>query len=57
MELIQDWLWTCGHDEIWLLATPDPKLRASGFYEKLGWEKAGASDDGHEVLKLYRGKL
>ncbi len=57
MELIQHWLWSCGHDEIWLLATPDPKLRASGFYKKLGWEKAGAGDDGHEILKLYRKNL
>ena len=57
MKLIQEWLWACGHDEIWLLATPDPKLRASGFYEKLGWEKAGAGNDGHEILKLYKNKI
>ena len=56
MELICDWLWSCGRNEIWLLATPDTKLRASGFYKKFGWEKAGTSDDGHEVLKLYREK-
>ena len=57
VELIQDWLFSYGHDEIWLLATPDPKLRASGFYKKLGWEKADASDDGHEILKLYKNKI
>jgi ribosomal protein S18 acetylase RimI-like enzyme len=56
MELIQDWFWSCGHDEIWLLATADPELRASGFYKKLGWEKAGTSDDGHQILRLHRNK-
>ncbi len=57
MELIQDWLFSYDHDEIWLLATPEPELRASGFYKKLGWEKADTSDDGHQILKLYRKNL
>jgi len=57
MELIQNWFWSCGHDEIWLLATPDPKLRASGFYKTLGWKEAGASDAGDQILKLCRTKF
>jgi len=56
MTYIEEWLWSCGHDDIWLLATSDPKLRASGFYQKLGWEKAGSRNDGHDLLKLYRSK-
>ena len=27
MKLIQDWLWSCGHEEIWLLANPYPTVR------------------------------
>ena len=57
MESIQDWLFSYAHEEIWLLATPDPKLRASGFYKKLGWKKGGNSDDGYEILKLHKNRM
>jgi len=54
MTLIQDWLWSHGHSELWLLATPAPDIRAYGFYRTLGWRATGEIEDGHEVMKLYK---
>jgi GNAT superfamily N-acetyltransferase len=31
------WLFAVGHDELWLLTTPDPDFRAYGFYQSQGW--------------------
>jgi ribosomal protein S18 acetylase RimI-like enzyme len=44
------------HDEIWLLANPDPHVRATGFYRKLGWQATGTFMGSNEVLKLGKGK-
>ena len=52
---LQSWLFSEGHDEIWLYATPDPNIRAYGFYRKLGWRAAGTTEAGAEVMKLRRG--
>jgi ribosomal protein S18 acetylase RimI-like enzyme len=52
MELLQQWLFAHGHEEIWLLENPDPKVRAYGFYRKLGWVAAGLHESGHQILKL-----
>ena len=49
---VQTWLFSGGHEEIWLLANPDPNIRASGFYRKLGWRATGTIRDDDEVLKL-----
>jgi ribosomal protein S18 acetylase RimI-like enzyme len=54
MELIQNWLFSHGHEEIWLLENPDPNIRAYGFYRKLGWVPAGFHQSGHQILKLYK---
>ena len=49
--LVQSWLFSEGFDEIWLLADPDPGLRAHGFYRKLGWQATGERRKGNEVMK------
>ncbi|MDF1793115.1 MAG: GNAT family N-acetyltransferase [Thalassobaculaceae bacterium] len=46
-----DWLRDQGCAPIWLAATPDPDLRASGFYRKLGWRPTGARAGEDEVLE------
>jgi len=51
LTLVQNWLFSESFDEIWLLADPDPSLRAHGFYRKLGWQPTGEFSKGNEVLK------
>ena len=51
---VQQWLFAAGHEEIWLLANPDPGVRASGFYRRLGWRRTGVMKGGNEVLRLRR---
>lgn len=53
---VQEWLFSEQHDEIWLLANPDPHVRATGFYRKLGWQATGTFMGNNEVLKLGKGK-
>ncbi len=53
---VRDWLFAEGHSEIWLLANPDPAIRASGFYEALGWRPNGRWQGEDHVLVLHRGK-
>lgn len=49
---VQDWLRGEGWEEIWLKANPDPEIRASGFYEHLGWEATGEVQGEDHILKL-----
>jgi GNAT superfamily N-acetyltransferase len=42
----EDWLFSRGWSEIWLLTGSDPGLRAVGFYKHLGWQAVGVQDDG-----------
>ncbi len=49
---VQDWLFSSGHREIWLLANPDPAIRATGFYRALGWQPTGRMIGPDEVLVL-----
>lgn len=51
---VRDWLFAAGHEEIWLLTTPDPELRAHGFYRSLGWRGTGKIVRGDEVMVLRR---
>lgn len=53
-QLVQDWLFSHGHEEIWLLENPDPNIRAYGFYRRLGWVPAGFHQNGHQILKLSK---
>ena len=49
---VQDWLFSEGYEDVWLLANPDPNIRASGFYRELGWKATGIMRGYDEVLKL-----
>ncbi|MEM9471596.1 MAG: GNAT family N-acetyltransferase [Pseudomonadota bacterium] len=48
----QNWLFSLGYSEVWLLANPDPDIRATGFYKKLGWSATGVMKGHDQVLKL-----
>jgi len=51
---VRDWLFSEGHQAIWLLTTPDPSLRAYGFYAALGWQCTGRIVREDEVLVLRK---
>lgn len=51
---VRDWLFAEGHEQIWLLANPDPKVRAHGFYRRLGWRATGEMRRDDEVMVLER---
>ena len=51
---VRDWLFSQGHASIWLLTTPDPRLRAYGFYRALGWKPTGRRVRGDEIFVLAR---
>lgn len=51
---VQGWLFSLGYEEIWLLANPDPGIRATGFYEKLGWQATGIMKGSDQILRLRR---
>ncbi|MEO1376695.1 MAG: GNAT family N-acetyltransferase [Cyanobacteria bacterium J06635_10] len=46
MEKAENWLFSQGITEIWLLTGNDSNLRAYGFYLHLGWTPVGAIADG-----------
>jgi len=54
LSMVRDWLFSQGHDCIWLLSTPDANLRAYGFYRSLGWRTTERRVRGDEVLVLER---
>ncbi|MFT6269233.1 MAG: ribosomal protein S18 acetylase RimI-like enzyme [Alphaproteobacteria bacterium] len=42
-----------GSDKLWLAASPDPIVRAYGFYRFLGWKDTGKlNEDGDQILAL-----
>ena len=47
---VQNWLFSEGHEEIWLGANPDPTIRAFGFYRKLGWQATGRMKGDDEIM-------
>ena len=53
---VKNWLFSEGHDEIWLGANPDPTVRAYGFYRKLGWQTAGRMKGDDEIMILRSDK-
>ncbi|WP_432720427.1 GNAT family N-acetyltransferase [Jeongeupia wiesaeckerbachi] len=48
------WLQSLGHARIWLVANPDPAVRAHGFYRRCGWVATGELINDEEVME-YRG--
>jgi len=55
LALVRDWLFSAGHKEIWLLATPDPRLRAYEFYRLHGWRGTGKIVGEDEIMVLRSG--
>ena len=49
---VKNWLFSSGHEEIWLGAYPDPNIRAYGFYRKLGWQATGKMKGYDEIMVL-----
>jgi len=49
---VQNWLFSEGHEEIWLGSNPDPTIRAYGFYRKLGWQATGRMKGFDEIMVL-----
>ena len=54
LALAQGWLFSQGHDEIWLIANPDPGVRAHGFYRWLGWRATGEMKGDEEIMRLRK---
>ena len=54
LDRVKAWLFSEGHEEIWLLANPDPSVRAHGFYRKHGWRATGSRKGDDEVIALRR---
>jgi len=53
--LVVEWLRSCNNHRIWLAASPDPKVRAYGFYRSLGWHTTGERlENGDEILVLVQ---
>jgi len=53
LTLVVEWLRSCNHHRIWLAASPDPSVRAYGFYRSLGWHATGERlRNGDEILVL-----
>ena len=46
MQAAENWLWSQGIKEIWLVTGNDPNLRAYGFYLHLNWTPVGVEADG-----------
>jgi len=46
MQAAENWLWSKGVEEIWLVTGDDPSLRAYGFYLHLDWIPVGVESDG-----------
>ncbi|NNE54784.1 MAG: GNAT family N-acetyltransferase [Flavobacteriales bacterium] len=56
LQKVVDILFESGFDKLWLAASPDPEIRAYGFYRHLGWKFSGKTDDiDDQILELRRG--
>jgi GNAT superfamily N-acetyltransferase len=50
---VVEWLGALGFKQPWLAASPDPNVRAHGFYRSLGWRPTGrVLENGDEILQL-----
>ncbi len=52
MQAAENWLWSKGMNEIWLVTGNDPSLRAYGFYLHLDWIMVSIELDGD-----FRGEM
>lgn len=49
LRLVEEWLHTQGHKELWL--TTSPVTRSFGFYQKCGWHQSGPIDGEDVIMK------
>ena len=53
LQLIVDWLFSTGNEELWLLTGADTSFRAYGFYRSQGWQPTGEfTENGDEKFIL-----
>ena len=53
LKLVTNLLFEKGFKKLWLAASPDPKIRAHGFYRYLGWKFSGRIDEQEDqILEL-----
>ena len=50
LQLVEEWLFSKGWDEIWLTTDPDENYRAVGFYRLSGW-KDWKLEDGDRFMR------
>jgi ribosomal protein S18 acetylase RimI-like enzyme len=51
--LVADKLFSFGMDKLWLAASPNPEIRAHGFYRHLGWVSTGVIDKNRDEVLEY----
>jgi ribosomal protein S18 acetylase RimI-like enzyme len=54
--LVADKIFSLGMDKLWLAASPNPEIRAHGFYRHLGWVPTGVIDKNRDELLEYNKK-
>ncbi len=55
LQRVVDALFDSGFDKLWLAASPDPEIRAHGFYRHLGWNFTGKTDEiDDQILELIK---
>lgn len=52
MQAAENWLWSRGMEEIWLVTGNNPGLRAYGFYLHLDWIPVGVESDGDFIGEM-----
>jgi GNAT superfamily N-acetyltransferase len=55
MQQAEQWLWSQGVEELWLLTGNNPNLRAYGFYLHLGWTPTDIQSD--RQIKFIKKKV
>ena len=57
LSLVTDKLFSFGLEKLWLAASPNPEIRAHGFYRHIGWVPNGVIDkNGDELLEHKKTK-
>lgn len=51
---VTEWLFSNGHQQLWLKTTPNQSFRAYGFYQHFGWMPTGKMDSEDEVFVLSK---
>jgi len=54
LNLVEEWLFSEGWNEIWLTTDPDETIRAVGFYRRLGWSDWKIEPEGDRFMKKKR---